>query len=141
MPTLPVTAKTLFTAMFNDFPEGSDLLELEVVPTSILDPEIVLHTSTSVQPVEINAIPEDVHHIPNLEIVATTNQGSENGEVENYVTIAATRKMELMADDDSQDPDYKPNDQGRIQDLWKGGGGAQRLPRVPQARRFLEGPV
>ena len=139
MPTLPVTAKNLFTAMFNDFPEGSDLLELEVVPTSILDPEIVLHTSTSVQPVEINAIPEDVHHIPNLEIVATTNQGSENGEVENYVTIAATRKMELMADDDSQDPDYKPNDQGRIQDLWKGR--AQRLPRVPQARRFLEGPV
>ena len=30
--------------------------------------------------------------------------------------------------------------QGRIQDLWKGGG-AQRLPRAPQARRFLEGPV
>ena len=31
-------------------------------------------------------------------------------------------------------------DQGRIQDLWKGGG-AQRLPRALQARRFLEGPV
>ena len=29
--------------------------------------------------------------------------------------------------------------QGRIQDLWKGE--AQRLPRAPQARRFLEGPV
>ena len=40
-------------------------------------------------------------------------------------------------------PKYIPilDDQGRTQDLWKGGGGAQRLPRAPQAQWFLEGPV